>query len=87
MKKALFAAAIVAMQPLAALALPAVGDVVGTNSKDAAAALAAKGCKVSGFEAEDGKVEAKCVDTTTEKKWEIYISPKTGAVVELKSRD
>lgn len=83
MKKTLLAAALT-LSPLAALAMPVVGDVVGTNPADATAALAAKGCAVMGFEAEGGKIEAKCTDAE-KKMWEIYIDPKSGAVTQVKS--
>ncbi len=73
--------------PFAALAMPAVGDIVGTNPADATAALEKAGCKVAEFEAEDGKIEAKCTDTATAKLMEVYIDPKTGAVVEIKAED
>ncbi len=73
--------------PLAAYALPVVGDIVGTNPKDATAALETAGCKVSSFEAEDGKIEAKCTDAATNKMMEIYIDPKTGAIVDMKTDD
>ncbi|OYW58045.1 MAG: hypothetical protein B7Z10_02575 [Rhodobacterales bacterium 32-66-7] len=73
--------------PMAALAMPAVGDIVGTNPADATAALEKAGCKVAAFEAEGGKIEAKCTDTATSKLVEVYIDPKTGAVLELKSGD
>jgi hypothetical protein len=73
--------------PMAALAMPQIGDVVGTNPTDATAALAKSGCKVTAFEAEGGKIEAKCIETASNKSWEVYISPKTGAVVDMKNYD
>ena len=73
--------------PLAAFALPVVGDIVGTNPDDAKAALDKAGCPVGDFEAEDGKIEAKCTDVATDKGVEIYIDPKTGAVAEVKLGD
>ncbi|WP_431300494.1 PepSY domain-containing protein [Tabrizicola sp. BL-A-41-H6] len=73
--------------PMAALAMPAIGDIVGTNPADATAALEKAGCKVAEFEAEDGKIEAKCTDTATSKMMEVYIDPKTGAVADIKSED
>lgn len=82
MKKTLMMAALICL-PVAALAMPVVGDVVGTNAADATVALAAKGCSVAAFEAEDGKIEAKCTDGA-KKMWEVYIDPKTGAVTEVK---
>lgn len=85
MKKILLATAL-SLSPFAALAMPAVGDVVGTNPTDATAALAAKGCAVTDFEAEDGKVEAVCKDEAG-KTWEVVIDPKSGAVTELKAGD
>jgi hypothetical protein len=82
MKKTLIIAALICT-PMAAFAMPVVGDVVGTNAADATAALLAKGCTVTAFEAEDGKIEAKCTDEA-KKMWEVYIDPKTGAVSEVK---
>lgn len=69
--------------PFAAQAMPALGDILGTNPADASAALEKAGCPVSEFEAEDGKIEAKCIETATSKHWEVYIDPKTGAVVKI----
>lgn len=77
---------LLAAAPLAALAAPAVGDMVGTNPEAATAALAEKGCKVTDFEAEDGKIEAKCTDEAG-KLMEVYIDPATGAVTDVKSGD
>lgn len=76
-----------ALSPLAAFALPVVGDVVGTTPEAATAALDAAGCKVDSFEPEDGNIEAKCTEAETGKMWEIYIDPKTGAITQVKSGD
>ena len=73
--------------PVAAFAMPAVGDVVGTEPVAAKAALEAAGCMVDEFEAEDGKIEAKCKDSATDKMMEVYIDPASGAVVEIKAED
>lgn len=86
MLKSLGLAAFLVATPIAAFAMPAVGDVVGTNPTDATAALAAAGCKVSEFEAEDGQIEAKCIDDK-QAAWEVYIDPKTGAVTKVKAED
>jgi hypothetical protein len=80
-------AALVLTAPAAALAMPAVGDVLGTTPAAVTAALEAAGCPVAKFEAEHGKVEAKCTETATGKRWEIYIDPATGAVTRLKQDD
>ncbi|SOC15367.1 PepSY domain-containing protein [Rhodobacter maris] len=85
MKKTLLATALI-LSPVAALAMPAVGDVVGTNPTDVSAALGAKGCTVSDFEAEDGKVEAVCSDEA-KMVWEVVIDPASGAVTEIKEKD
>ena len=86
--KPLFALALgLTLTPFAALAVPAVGDVVGTTPEAATAALDAAGCKVTAFEAEDGKIEAKCTDAATGKLAEIYIDPQTGAVTQVKNGD
>lgn len=73
--------------PLVAAAMPAIGDIVGTDPVSAKAALEAAGCMVDEFEAEDGKIEAKCKDTATGEMMEVYIDPKTGAVAEIKAED
>lgn len=75
------------MMPMAAAAMPAVGDLIGTDPTTATAALDAAGCKVAEFEAEDGKIEAKCTDTATNKLMEVYLDPATGKVVEIKAED
>ena len=77
---------LLATAPLAALAAPAVGDVVGNNPEAATAALAEKGCKVTAFEAEDGKIEAKCTDEAG-KLMEVYIDPASGTITDVKSGD
>ena len=73
--------------PVAAMAMPVVGDMIGTDPETAKAALEKAGCPVSDFEAEDGKIEAKCTDTATGKAMEVYIDPATGAVADIKSED
>ena len=87
MKHPILLALALTVAPVAAFAMPQLGDVVGTNPKDATAALEKAGCKVTAFEAEGGKIEAKCVETASNKGWEVYIDPKTGAVVDLKNTD
>ncbi|WP_103258139.1 PepSY domain-containing protein [Tabrizicola aquatica] len=76
-----------AFTPFAALAMPVVGDVIGTDPATATAALEKAGCKVVEFEAEDGKIEAKCTDTATNKLMEVYLDPASGKVVEIKAED
>jgi len=73
--------------PLAAAAMPAVGDVLGTDPETAAAALDAAGCTGATFEAEDGMIESKCTDAATGDMMEVYIDPATGAVADIKSKD
>ena len=73
--------------PLAAFAMPVVGDIVGTDPVAAKAALETAGCLVDKFEAEDGKIEAKCKDSVTGAMMEVYIDPASGAVVEIKAED
>ncbi|MEC9198167.1 MAG: PepSY domain-containing protein [Pseudomonadota bacterium] len=86
MSKKLLLALTLTVAPISAFAMPVVGDVVGTNPTDATAALAEKGCAVHDFEAEGGKIEAKCKDEAG-KEWEVYIDPKSGAVAEIKDND
>lgn len=87
MKHPILLALALSVAPMAALAMPQLGDVVGTNPADATAALEKSGCKVSAFEAEGGKIEAKCIEIASDKSWEVYIDPKTGAVVDIKDFD
>ena len=87
MTRALLISMALAATPFAAMALPVVGDIVGTTPEAATAALKEKGCNVNAFEPEDGKIEAKCTDTATGKPVEVYIDPKTGAVAEIKLED
>lgn len=83
MKRLIIATLAAALLPLAASAAPAVGDVVGTTPEAATAALKEMGCEVKSFEAEDGKIEAKCADADG-KMSEVYIDPATGAITEIK---
>lgn len=76
-----------AFAPMAALAMPAVGDLIGTNPATATAALEKAGCVLSEFEAEDGKIEAKCKDTATGKRMEVYLDPASGKVVKISGED
>ncbi|MBK6466367.1 MAG: PepSY domain-containing protein [Rhodobacter sp.] len=77
----------ISVTPAAAFAMPAVGDVVGTNPEDATAALKTAGCEVTEFEAEGGKIEAKCTDAATGKLMEVYIDPASGKISEIKDKD
>jgi hypothetical protein len=87
MQKLLSATALVLLTPMAALAMPAIGDMIGTDPQTAKAALEKAGCPVEAFEAEDGKIEAKCKDTASNKDMEVYIDPATGKVVDIKAED
>lgn len=87
MKKTLALALAAVVLPVAVMAMPTVGQVVGTNPDDAKAALEAAGCTVDEFEAEDGKIEAKCTEAESGKMWEVYIDPASGAVVEIKGEE
>ena len=83
MKQNLMIAAFICLAPAPLLALPAVGDLVGKNPTDATSALAAADCAVDKFEAEGGKIEAKCHDAAGQR-WEVYINPNNGKVVQVK---
>ena len=87
MQKLLPALALVLISPVAALAMPAIGDMIGTEPEAAKAALEAAGCTVDEFEAEDGKIEAKCKDTATGQDMEVYLDPASGKVVDIKAED
>ena len=87
MKKLVLPLFLAALAPVAALAMPAVGDMIGTDPETAKAALEAAGCPVDEFEAEDGKIEAKCTDAATGTMMEVYIDPASGKVVDIKSGD
>jgi hypothetical protein len=87
MQKLILSLTLATLTPMAALAMPAIGDVVGTEPEAAKAALEAAGCTVDEFEAEYGKIEAKCKDAATGKDMEVYIDPASGAVVDIKAED
>ena len=73
--------------PLAASAMPMVGDIVGTSAEEASAALEKAGCPATGFEAEDGAIEALCTDSATSAKFDVSIDPATGAILTIKESD
>lgn len=85
-KTFIMALALAATLPMTAFATPKVGDVVGTNPDDATAALAKAGCVVSKFEAEDGNIEASCIDET-KANLDIFIDPASGAITEIKASE
>ena len=87
MHKLILSLTVATLTPMAAIAMPAIGDVVGTDPVAAKAALETAGCMVDEFEAEDGKIEAKCKDAATGKGMEVYIDPASGAVVDIKAED
>lgn len=87
MKLTLLSALALTMTPFAALAMPAIGDMIGTEPEAAKVALEKAGCPVDAFEAEDGKIEAKCKDAETGKDMEVYIDPASGKVVDIKAED
>jgi hypothetical protein len=87
MQKLILPLVLAAFTPMAALAMPVVGDMIGTDPETAKAALEKAGCMVDEFEAEDGKIEAKCKDTATGKDMEVYIDPASGKVVDIKAED
>ena len=87
MKLNLLAVLALMATPMAAVAMPVVGDMIGTDPETAKAALEAAGCPVDEFEAEDGKIEAKCKDAATGAAMEIYIDPATGLVTDIKAGD
>jgi hypothetical protein len=72
---------------MAAPAMPVVGDMIGTDPDTAKTALERAGCMVDEFEAEDGKIEAKCKDTATGQDMEVDIEPASGKVVEIRAED
>ncbi|WP_135450917.1 PepSY domain-containing protein [Tabrizicola caldifontis] len=87
MQKLILPLSLVVLTPMAALAMPAVGDLIGTDPETAKAALEKVGCMVGEFEAEGGKIEAKCKDTATGKMMEVYLDPATGKVVKISGEE
>ena len=87
MQKLILPLVLAAFTPMAALAMPVVGDMIGTDPETAKAALEKAGCMVDEFEAEDGKIEARCKDSATGKDMEVYIDPASGKVVDIKAED
>ncbi|PRX10700.1 UNVERIFIED_ORG: YpeB-like protein with putative protease inhibitory function [Martelella mediterranea] len=86
MKRIAILTTLVLVAPLSAFAMPAVGDVVGTNPRYATAALEKAGCSVKDFEAEGGMIEAKCTDEAN-RLWEVYIDPASGTVKKISGKD
>lgn len=85
--KLALAAAVLILSPFAALAMPAIGDIVGTNADDVRAAMDKAGCAVESFESEGGKVEAVCKDAATGAMMEVVIDPVSGAVTAITNKD
>ena len=75
------------LAPLAATAMPVVGDNVGSGADTVKAALETAGCMVKVFEAEDGRVEAICTETATSAVWDISIDPANGLITEIKASE
>ena len=74
--------------PLYTRALQIQEKLLGYDHPETAkAALEKAGCTVDEFEAEDGKIEAKCKDAATGADMEVYIDPASGKVVEIKAED
>lgn len=86
MKAPYLIALVFSAAPISAMAMPSVGDMIGSNPEDATVALEAAGCLKPYFQAEDGKIEAKCRDADGHK-WEVYIAPDSGRVTEIKADD
>jgi hypothetical protein len=87
MKLKLLSILALSAMPMAAIAMPVVGDMIGTDPTTAKAALEKAGCTVNDFEAEDGKIEAKCTDVASGNDMEVYIDPASGKVADIKSTD
>lgn len=87
MKLKLLAILALSSMPVAAVAMPAVGDMIGTDPATAKAALEKAGCTVNDFSAENGNIEAKCTEVATGKPMEVYIDPATGKVADIKGND
>lgn len=83
MTKTILLAAALITAPMLASAMPAIGDHVGNTPETATAALAAAGCDVTKFGAEDGMIEAKCTDAH-KAHWEVYIDSTSGDVMKIK---
>ena len=82
MKRKMMVVALV-MTPMDALAMPVIGDLVGTGADTVRAALDKAGCAGAEFEAEGGMVEAICIETANGKVWEVTIDPASGAVIAI----
>lgn len=67
-----------------ALAQPRAGEVIGPDKARARAGLAAQGYRLTGFEAEHGRLEIKAV--RGDDRIEIHADPKTGKVLTVEAR-
>ena len=85
-KTAILGSAIVtASLPAIALASISEGDTLGTTEADVRAALEAAGYTVMEIEVEDGKIEAEV--TREGEAFEVEISARSGAVLEIETED
>ncbi len=75
------------LAPIGAMAMPVVGDNVGTGADAVKAALETAGCVVTALEAEGGKVEAICTETATSKAWDVSVDPTSGLITEIKASE
>lgn len=87
MKRSVMLSLALILAPLAAMAMPVVGDNVGTGADTVKAALEKAGCVVSSLESEGGKVEAICTETATSKAWDVSVDPTSGLIVAIKASE
>ena len=81
MKRTMSLAAVLFATAAPVLAMPSIGDVLGTTLTDTTAALAQQGLTMTEYDLDDGRIEVTAHDDAT--RVELYLDPTTGAVTRI----
>jgi hypothetical protein len=81
MKRTMSIAAALVAVAAPALAMPSIGDLIGTTLNDAQAALSEQGLTMTEYDLDDGRIEITAHDDGT--RVELYLDPATGAVTRI----
>lgn len=81
MHRTFLAAAALTALAAPAVAMPAIGDVVGKTLAEAAATLDEQGLTMTEYDLDEGRIEITAHDDT--QRVELYLDPETGAVTQM----
>lgn len=81
MKRTLLTTAALIALAAPALALPGIGDVIGTTLAEAGTALSAQGLTMTEYDVDDGRIEITAHDDA--QRVELNLDPATGAVTRM----